>query len=73
MAFKVTIVVESKEAGWIPAAINALLTRVAKDRKIPAVYETEGPDGARARITIEEMFEQNDNKSHSLQEDYFVN
>lgn len=73
MAFKVTVVVESEEAGWIPAAINALLQRVARDQKVPAVYETEGPDGAKARLTIEETYEQPEVKNSGLQDDFFVN
>lgn len=73
MAFKVRIVVESENAGWIPAAINALLQRVARDQKVPAVYETEGPDGAKAKLIIEYAHEQPDIQSSRLQEDFFIN
>jgi len=72
MAFRVKITVESEDAGWIPAAINSLLQRVAKDQKVPAVYETEGPDGAKARLVIDEIFEVEHTKSPN-EETFFVN
>lgn len=52
--FKVKITVSSEEAGWVPQAVNTLLLKVAKDQKCPAVYELDGPNGAIARLELDD-------------------